>query len=130
MAALLREESAWTEVRALSAQELLHEIRAEDCERILERLHNRTNAEIKRDLELGWAAANGSWIYRTGVPTAIADRAAIAAAVPGRAGRQQERSIGRGESAVQAETDALGPRPDRFKVRCCCAQAPSRPRLV
>jgi hypothetical protein len=57
MAALLREENVWTEARAVSARELLHEFRAEECERILERLNSRTTVEVKRDLELRWAAA-------------------------------------------------------------------------
>jgi hypothetical protein len=57
MVALLREASVWTEARAVSHHELLHEIREEDRERILARLNSRTKAEIKRDLELRWAAA-------------------------------------------------------------------------
>ena len=57
MAAVLREESLWIEARAVSAHEFLHEFRAEDCERILERLNSRTTAEIRGDLELRSAAA-------------------------------------------------------------------------
>lgn len=57
MAAVLQEESRWIEARTVSASEFLHGFRAEECERILERLHGRTTAEIKRDLELRLAAA-------------------------------------------------------------------------
>jgi len=57
MVALLREASVWTEARAVSHHELLHGIPEEDRERILARLNSRTKAEIKRDLELRWAAA-------------------------------------------------------------------------
>lgn len=57
MAAVLQEESRWIEARTVSASEFLHGFRAEECERILERLNSRTTAEIKRDLELRWAAS-------------------------------------------------------------------------
>jgi hypothetical protein len=99
MAALLREESAWTEVRALSAQELLHEIRAEDCERILERLHNRTNAEIKRDLELRWAAAK----RLMDLPDRRSDR-------DRRSGRDRRRSAEQSRPPAGAEHRAEGER--------------------
>jgi hypothetical protein len=56
MAEILRDESG-TEVRALSTNELLHKVRDEDRERILDRLNSRTTAEITRDLELQRAAA-------------------------------------------------------------------------
>jgi len=48
MAAVVREESAWTETRVVGAQELLHEFRAEESERILERLNGRARAEDRR----------------------------------------------------------------------------------
>jgi hypothetical protein len=57
MAALGREDNAWTETRVVSAHELLHAFRAEESQRILERLNSRTMAEAKRDLELRRAAA-------------------------------------------------------------------------
>jgi hypothetical protein len=55
MAELLRAE-AGTEARAVSADELLHKVRQEDRERILDRLNGRTTADIKRDLALRRAA--------------------------------------------------------------------------
>jgi len=57
MAALVREEADGTEACVVSAHELLHKLRGEDRERILDRLNSRTTAEIKRDLELQSAAA-------------------------------------------------------------------------
>ena len=56
MATLLREEEG-IEARVFSSHELLHKLRAEDRERILDRLSGRTTAELKRELELRWAAA-------------------------------------------------------------------------
>jgi hypothetical protein len=52
MGDLLREDGAGTEVRVVSARELLHELRAEDRERILDRLNSRTTSDIERDLVL------------------------------------------------------------------------------
>jgi hypothetical protein len=52
MADLLRENGAGTEVRVISAYELLHELRAEDRERILDLLNSRTTSAIERDLAL------------------------------------------------------------------------------
>jgi hypothetical protein len=52
IAALLREEGIGTEARVVSSHELLHEMRAEDREKILDRLNSRTTAEVRRDREL------------------------------------------------------------------------------
>lgn len=56
MVALLAEE-ADTEARAVSAHDLLHRVREEDRERILDLLNGRTTADIERDLALRAAAA-------------------------------------------------------------------------
>jgi hypothetical protein len=53
MAELVQEGGAvGTEARVVSVHELLHKLRAEDRERILDRLNGRTTAEIERDLTL------------------------------------------------------------------------------
>lgn len=57
MAAVLQEENRWIEAKTVSAREFLHGFRAEEGTRILERLNSRTTAEIRRELELRWAAA-------------------------------------------------------------------------
>jgi hypothetical protein len=57
MAAILQEDSANTEARVVSAQDLLHQLRAEESEWILERLDSRTTADIARDLALRRAGA-------------------------------------------------------------------------
>jgi uncharacterized protein YbjT (DUF2867 family) len=57
MVAVLHEKDSGIEARAVSAREFLHGFRAEECERILERLNGRTTVEIERDLELRWVAA-------------------------------------------------------------------------
>jgi hypothetical protein len=56
MAALLAEEPS-TEARAVSTHELLHRVREEDRERILDRLNSRSTADIERDLALRHAAS-------------------------------------------------------------------------
>lgn len=52
MAELLREAASDTETRVVGAHELLHKVRAEDRERILDQLHDRTSAAIQRDAAL------------------------------------------------------------------------------
>jgi hypothetical protein len=68
MADLVREEAADTEARVVSTYALLHELRAEDRERILDRLNSRTTGEIERDLALRRKAAArlGSYERRSG----------------------------------------------------------------
>jgi hypothetical protein len=56
MALLLREQEARTEARAVSAHELLHKLRSQDRERILDRLNSRSTAEIETDSALRRAA--------------------------------------------------------------------------
>ena len=48
----MREDAANTEVRVVSAQELLHKLRAEESEWILERLDSRTTADIAEGMPL------------------------------------------------------------------------------
>lgn len=55
MAALLQEESG-TEACAFSTYEFLHKVRAEDRERIVDRLNNRTIGDIERACALRRAA--------------------------------------------------------------------------
>ena len=55
MAALIREQTG-AEALVVTGWELLHKVRAEDRERILNQLNGRTTADIDRDLELISAA--------------------------------------------------------------------------
>lgn len=55
MAALIREQTG-AEALVVTGWELLHKVRAEDRERILDQLNGRTTADIDRDLELRSAA--------------------------------------------------------------------------
>lgn len=48
MAELLEQSESETEARVLSGASLLRELRAEDRERILELLNNRTRADVER----------------------------------------------------------------------------------
>ena len=49
---LQEEEGAGTEARVVSSYELLHELRAEDRERVLDQLNCRTTADIERNVML------------------------------------------------------------------------------
>ena len=100
MAELLRAEHN-TEVRAVSAAELMHKIRDEDRERIVASLNSRTTAEIERERTLQQAAAvrlSGTRDRRTG-----GDR---------RSGRDRRSTGGRLD-----RLDALLPRDDRRSGR-------------
>jgi hypothetical protein len=57
MAELLLEDEAGVEVSVVSTDDVLHTLRAQDREHILERLNNRTLGEIERGRALQSAAA-------------------------------------------------------------------------
>jgi hypothetical protein len=93
MAMLIREETG-AEARVVTGYELLHKVRAEDRERILDQLNGRTTADIRRDLELRSAAAarlTGRPERRSGHDRRLGrDRRARHSAVPA----QGERRLG------------------------------------
>jgi hypothetical protein len=57
LAELLREDEVEAEVSVISADDLLHTLRSQDREQILERLNNRTTKDIQREQALRRAAA-------------------------------------------------------------------------
>jgi hypothetical protein len=76
MADVLREDDVDAEARVVSAYELMHVLREEDRERILDRLNSRTTSDIERDLALRRTAAArlASYERRSGNRRAGRDR--------------------------------------------------------